>query len=386
MAVQIRVRRGTKAQLDTVMGGGSPLVSGELGYTTDTSEVYVSDGSNAHLVGKVMLDTFANRPAAGVSGRLFHATDTDATYVDDGSSWVDVSGGISDLDAIADGTTYGKVLNTYLSTNRPDGLWDGSAKLTGATLRTHLNDVAKHREINDSGSAATDLWSAAKIGTAIDNAIAGLDFQADVLDIQEDATLDPGASPSTGDRYIISAAATLHVNFGTITGVGDDDIAEYNGSAFVVAYDVSAEGEGALVWDRASNTWQKYDGTSWSEFGGLSGVTAGLGLTKSGDTLNVGPGDGIDVAADTVSVDVSDLVGTGIEDDGSNNFQLASQGNGIAGGAGSTLSVQADSTTGATVVPVSVAANGVGITIDNDSLTHTTGTVVVSKVDGGSFV
>jgi len=386
MAVQIRVRRGTKGQLDTVMGGGSPLVSGELGFTTDTNEVFVSDGTSAHLVGKVMLDTFANRPAAGVSGRLFHATDTDATYVDDGTTWVDVSGGISDLDDIADGTTYGKVLNTYLDGNRPDGLWDGSAKLTASGIRNHINDVAKHREINDSGSAATDLWSADKIGTEIDNALAGLDFQPDVLDIQTDATLDPGATPSTGDRYIISASATLHANFGTITGIGDDDIVEYNGSAFVVAYDISAEGEGALTWDQDSNTFQKWDGTSWEEFGGLSGITAGLGLTKSSNTLNVGPGDGIDVAADTVSVDVSDLVGTGIEDDGSNNFRLASQGNGIAGGAGSTLSVQADSTTGATVAPVSVVANGVGVTIDNDSLTHTAGTIEVVKVDGGSFV
>lgn len=386
MAVQIRVRRGTKAQLDTVMGGATPLVSGELGYTTDTSEVFVSDGSNAHLVGKVMLDTFANRPAAGVSGRLFHATDTDATYVDDGTTWVDVSGGISDLDAISDGTTYGKVLNTYLSTNRPDGLWDGSAKLAGSVIRTHLNDTAKHREINDSATGTTDLWSADKIGAAIDNAIAGLDFQADVLNKQTDASLDPGGSPATGDRYIITAASALHANFGTITGIGDNDIVEYNGTAFEVAYDVSVEGEGVLVWNRNDDVYEQYDGTSWTEFGGLSGVTAGTGLSKTGNTLNVGAGDGIDVAADTVAVDVSDLVGIGIEDDGSNNFRLAAQGDGITGGAGTTLSVQADSTTGATVAPASVGSNGIGITIDNDSLTHTTGTIEVSKVDGGSFV
>ena len=109
MAVTILLRRGTKAQLD-----GVTLSAGELGFTTDTKQVFVGDGSNHFLVGRVIVDTFTNRPAAGVSGRLFHATDTDATYVDDGSTWVDVSGGISDLDDVADGTTYGRVRQTEL--------------------------------------------------------------------------------------------------------------------------------------------------------------------------------------------------------------------------------------------------------------------------------
>ena len=73
------------------------------------------------------------------------------------------------------------------------------------------------------------------------------DFQPDVLDIQVDASLDPGASPTLGDRYILTDTGNLHANFGSISGVQDDDIVEYNGSAFVVAYDVSVEGEGAVA-------------------------------------------------------------------------------------------------------------------------------------------
>jgi len=49
MAVTIRLRRGTKAQLDTLMGS-TPMQSGEVGFTTDTKEVFVSDGTNAFLV------------------------------------------------------------------------------------------------------------------------------------------------------------------------------------------------------------------------------------------------------------------------------------------------------------------------------------------------
>jgi len=40
-----------------------------------------------------------------------------------------------------------------------------------STIDSHIGDAAKHREINDSGTAATDLWSADKIGTEIDNSL-----------------------------------------------------------------------------------------------------------------------------------------------------------------------------------------------------------------------
>ncbi len=348
MTAEIRIRRGTKAQLDTVMGGGTPLLSGEMGFTTDTNEVYISDGTTVHKVGGVIIGLLASRPAASVTGRIFHATDDNSTWVDDGTTWKDVSGGIANLDELADGTIYGKVLNTYLSVNRPDGLWDGASKLDGSAIRAHLNAVAQHRTINDAGSATTDLWSADKIALAIDQAITGLDIQEDVLAIQIDASLDPG-TPSTGDRYIITDSSTLHVSFGTITGVANNDIVEYTGSVFEIVYDVSSKGEGALVWDRTTDTFQKWDGTTWSEFGGLAGITAGAGLTKTSNTINIGTGNGITVNADSITVNP-------------------------------------DVTTGAGVAPVAVTANGVGVIIDNDSIGHTGGSITVKKIDGGTFV
>jgi hypothetical protein len=384
MAAIIKLRRGTKAQLDTLMSG-TPMASGELGFTTDTKEVFVSDGTSAYLVGRVVVDILSSRPVAGVSGRLFHASDTGDTYVDNGAAWV--LSGVSDLDDITDGTTYARVLASELDSGRVTQLYDTvtSGTITGTVLSTHLDDVTIHRAINDSGTATTDLWSASKINSEIESAISGMDFQPDVLDIQTDATLDPGASPAAGARYIITVASTLHANFGTITGLGNNDIVEYNGTAFVVSYDVSVAGEGALTWDRASNTYQRFDGSSWAEFGGLSGVTAGDGLTKLLNTLNVGAGDGIDVAADSISVDVTDIIGTGLSEDASNNIRIGSQGNGLTGGNGTTIAVAADSTTGATVAPVSVTANGVGVVVDNSSLTHTNGIIKVALVDGGTF-
>lgn len=384
MGITIRLRRGTKAQLNTLMST-TPMLDGEIGYTTDTKEVYISDGSSIHLVGKVIVDVLSNRPTAGVSGRIFLATDNGLTYIDNGASWQAVS--VANLDSIADGTTYGKVKlseldDGYVKQIRTSAIGD---ILTASGIKSHIDDATKHREINDSTTTSTSLWSSQKVNSTINTAITGLDFQSDVINKQTDATLDPGATPTSGDRYIISNASALHANFGAISGIGNNDIVSYNGSAFVVVYDVSVVGEGAIVWNRTSNYFEKYDGSSWSEFGGLSGVTAGDGLTKLLNVMNVGAGDGIDVAVDSVSVDVTDLIGTGLSEDASNNLRIGAQGDGFSGGDGSLLSILADTTSSLIIAPVSVTVSGVGVKIDNDSLNHTTGTIKVVKIDGGTF-
>lgn len=126
----------------------------------------------------------------------------------------------------------------------------------------------------------------------LDAALAGLDFQPDVHASVADATsVAPGVglpAAASGQRYILeSNTGSLHANWGTISGVGNGDIVQYNGSAWVVAYDVSVKGEGALVWNRDQNYFMRWDGSSWQEFGGLAGVTAGAGLLKSGNVLSI---------------------------------------------------------------------------------------------------
>lgn len=138
-----------------------------------------------------------------------------------------------------------------------------------------------------SSDNSTRIATTAFVKSAIESGLSGLDFQKDVLAKQVDATLDPGASPTLGDRYIITDAGALHANFGSIAGLEDNDIVQFDGSEFIVAYDVSVQGEGALVWNRDQDYFERFDGTSWDEFGGLAGVTAGDGLTKTGNTLSI---------------------------------------------------------------------------------------------------
>ena len=57
------------------------------------------------------------------------------------------------------------------------------------------------------------------------------------------------------------------------------------------------------------------------------------------DVVTLLSGDGIKNGSNKFAVDVSDFAGTGLEDDSSENLRLATQGTGISGGNGSTLSI-----------------------------------------------
>jgi len=256
------------------------------------------------------------------------------------------------------------------------GVADAALPTAGGTMSGNI-DMGSNKITNLANPTSGD--EAVNKGY-VDSALAGLDFQPDVNDVVADANATaPGAglpAAATGQRYILqSNTASLNAAWGTITGVGDNDIVEFDGTNWTVAYDVSAEGEGALTWDRDSNTFQRWDGTSWDEFGGLAGVTAGVGLSKTGSTLNVNLGAGIlELPSDEVGIDFhadgglfltednssasstaaaqiavkldgsslnKDANGLSVSDAGVTEAKLAASvaGDGLAGGAGSPLSV-----------------------------------------------
>ena len=114
--------------------------------------------------------------------------------------------------------------------------------------------------------------------------------------------------------------------------------------------------------------------TQVSELAGIENstltITAGDGL-KTGGTFTTNQNSD---SAVTLNIDVSDFAGTGLEDDGSENLRLATQGTGISGGGGSTLSITAAQTGITSVLNASLK---VGRDADNDIDFSTDNTIIL---------
>jgi len=100
------------------------------------------------------------------------------------------------------------------------------------------------------------------------------------------------------------------VDFDGASNTGSDTSEATDGSAFIV------NGDGGYY----ENNGYVFDGTvptgTWIQFTGAGQINAGAGLTKDGNTIDVGNGDGIKVNADSIEVELSssnpglELVGT----------------------------------------------------------------------------
>jgi len=295
----IKIRRGTKAEL----AARGALLSGEMGFCTDTKEVYIGDGTANLFVGRVLSGPYVSRPSAATSGRFYFVTGGGANngylYLDDGTQWVRMNAiGLSDLDGtiddIGDGTTYAKVLKTDITSGHVSKVSDGTNTKTAAEIRTHIDDATMHRKINDTASGATNLWSAQKIKNEIELAKHNIEPQASVKD--KDLAAPPGL-PASGDRYVIPAGST-----GAWAGKSTQ-IAEWNGSS----WDFYTPQTGWTCYVDDEQKIYSWNGSTWVRTGGaLQTITAGAGLAGGGQadtvTLDIGEGDGIKVTVDDISV------------------------------------------------------------------------------------
>jgi len=109
----------------------------------------------------------------------------------------------------------------------------------------------------------------------------------------------------SGDRVVVKETGIG----GSFTGQASD-IAEWNGASW--DFITPSNGWAVLVQDYDhigfyDNTGWVYELTNddWIQFTGAGQIVAGAGLTKSGNTINVGDGDGITVSADAIAVDIS---------------------------------------------------------------------------------
>jgi len=358
MAQLIRIRRGTKSEL---MNYGA-LQSGELGFCTDTKEVFVGDGLTNNLVGAAMMGTLASRPSAGTKGRYYYVnsgSNTGDMYLDDGTTWLLISS---------------------------KGQFDA-----------HIADVTIHRKINDTSTSSTELWSSQKVKTEIFNAIKGMDWQDSV---KSKSVATPPTTPVTGDRYIVAASATG----AWLNKTGQ--ITEWNGTAWV--FYPAATGWAAYVEDENKNYTYNNAG-QWVPTGGANqNVVAGNGLTGGGSsdtvTIDVVAGNGIELANDAVNVKATNGItstasGVGVKAYNGINVDTNGVGvkayngisvdtNGVGAKAYNGIIVDTNGIAVKAYNGITVDTNGVAVNIDNNSIKYDAANgnkLVVAVIDGGTF-
>ena len=401
--VQTLAVGGTLA--DYVRADGTISMTSELTLSSDDQ----STAAGTSAVSKGHLDTVAATKQDNVTGAAttIVADDlaTDSVLVSDAAGKVGVSAVTStELGYLADVTSSvqdqldSKQADLgYTPLNKAGDAWLGNQSANGYILTNLAAPVAA----ND---------AARKID--LDTAIANLNWQDDVLDIQTDDTLDPTATPAEGDRYVITDSLNLNANFGTIADLGDGDIVQYVGEEFVVAFSIVAQGDksaGTFTTNLADGNFWRYNGTAWSSFDGVSSIVAGTGLERVGNTFNVNMGAGIsqlptdEVGIDlfvnrglmltidgtTATTDAEAQLAVVVEEDGGIDFgltgalQVAAKGitsamlgevvgNGLQGSDGAVISIKAADTS------INVTADG--ISVDTATLDG-----IYARQDGATF-
>jgi len=219
----IKFQRGTKAQLNTFT-----LQLAEPGFTVDTKELYIGDGTDNILVGRVMVGLSTDRPVAGVEGRMYYSTDTGESWIDDGSAWqrlavLSLSDLNGNLDDISDGITYVRILASETDGNgHVKQLNDGTNIISVSNIKNHIDNTNIHMPLDNTTHDDSHIITAAEVDRRIDAKINSMDFQDSVISFY-DPTSGLPSSLNEGDRYIASATAN---------GWTENNIYEYNNGSW----------------------------------------------------------------------------------------------------------------------------------------------------------
>lgn len=231
------------------LSGDDVLKGRELLVSTDTKELVLGNGDGTGtVIGAVIIgDATAYAATSPVKGRLFFNTTTGSLYVANGTAWT-IASAVPDLSPFISKVT-GATAGHLASLNA-----DGTLQDSGLAL-------------NDSGSTATDIWSAQKTIDAITDAVNGLSWQRPVKDV----LLTPPASPTAGDRYLVVG--------GTATGawVGKENaIAEYTSES---TWEFYTPVDGAAVFAQDADEQYAFNGTEWVNINSAFTYSAGNGVT-----------------------------------------------------------------------------------------------------------
>lgn len=266
-------------------------------------------------------------PSSPVKGQLYYDTTSNTLFFWDGTSWqsTKASGASVGYGASTAETTFG--------TSKSDGV----ASTVARSDHTHGNpvhDAAAHSAIPLSALAAPTadllfggfrLRSLAEPATPSDAATKnyvditaqGLDAKASVkaastanLTLSGTQTVD-GIALVANDRVLVKDQTTASGNgiylvaSGAWTRATDMDAWTEVPAAYTWVEQGTANGDSGWLCTSDQGGTLGTTNITWTQFSGAGQITAGNGLTKTGNQIDLVGGTGLTVAADLVSVDTS---------------------------------------------------------------------------------
>jgi hypothetical protein len=249
---------------------------------------------------------------------------------------------------------------------------DGStlAQLRVATTPSNANDVASKSYV-DATINGLDVKGSVRAATTAAGTLAS--------DFENGDTLD-GVTLATGDRILIKNQTDASENgiyvveaSGAPTRAADFDAdSEVTAGAFFFVEEGSTNGDAGFLVTSDNDITVGTDDIVFTQFSGSGQITAGDGMTKSGNTLNVVGGDGIVANADDIAVDIATdsalaIVGGKLDV----TIDLSDTTNDVTGtlavGSGGTGQTSLDDVTGTGASPKITVTNGSGVLIGGGS-------------------
>jgi hypothetical protein len=286
----------------------------------------------------IVLHLLALAPSSPTEGQLYHDTSVHHPYFYNGSAWHDLTDAITlggqsltqvrDFSQTTGQRTHAAIsdFDAQVQSSRLDQMSAPAAdvslnshKLTNVTDPTNPQDAATKAYV-DATAQGLDVKASVRVATA--GALPAHTRNVNVLTASANGALTvDGVAVAVNDRVLVkdeSSGTSLENGIYYVTQTGDgthpwiltratdaDTSAKVTSGLFTFVEQGTVNPSSGWVLTTANPITLNTTALTFAQFSGAGQITAGAGLTKTGNQIDVGAGTGIIVNPDTVQIDTS---------------------------------------------------------------------------------